>query len=211
MALKTLKWPLLFFCIVLHNCTDYNDDIQIYPIDSKLTPFLFDTSTWWAYKNTATLQTDTDMVVFAKRGYQNVGGSGSGRFTFLAWDMVFRNLKTKKESQYVVTKGSWWYAFLVKALLVDYTNQEVDSNDVNNYHRQMQLLDSMRINGKLYRNVRRVRVEEYPNSATNTYNQYFITDSIGIIRCDQYINGVNIGSRLLIDYRIKLAPIWYNP
>jgi hypothetical protein len=95
--------------------------------------------------------------------------------------------------------------------LVDYTHQEADSNNVNHFHRQMQLLDSMRINGRLYRNIRRVRVEEYPDSATNTYNQYFIADSIGIIRWDQYNKGVNTHSKFLIDYRIKLAPNWNSP
>lgn len=211
MVLKNLKWTLLICCTVFFNCTDYNDEIKVYPIDSKLTPFLFDTGSWWAYKNTATFQTDTDMVVFAKRGYQNAGGSGSGRYTFLAWNMGFKNLKTKKESYYIVTHGAWWYSFLEKALLVDYTHQEADSNNVNLFHRQMQLLDSMRINGRLYRNIRRVRVEEYPDSATNTYNQYFIADSIGIIRWDQYNKGVNTDSKFLIDYRIKLAPNWNSP
>jgi hypothetical protein len=30
--------------------------------------------------------------------------------------MVFKNLKTKKESQYIVTYRGWWYSFLEKAI-----------------------------------------------------------------------------------------------
>lgn len=201
MVLKPLKWPMLLFCFALLNCREENLNNSVFPIDAKMAPYLFDTGSWWAYKNKTTLQTDTDVVISAKR--RNIYKKSA---TILAWDMVFKNLKTKKESQYVVAYRGWWYSFLEKALLVDYTHQEADSNNVNHFHRQMQLLDSMRINGRLYRNIRRVRVEEYPDSATNTYNQYFIADSIGIIRWDQYNKGVNTHSKFLIDYRIKLAP-----
>lgn len=206
MVLKTLKWPMLLFCFAFINCREDNLNNSVFPIDAKMAPFLFDTGSWWAYENTTTLQTDTDMVVSANR--INIYKKST---TILAWNMVFKNLKTKKESQYVVAYRGWWYSFLKKALLVDYTDKIVDSNDINLYHRQMQLLDSMRVNGRLYRNVRRVRIEEYPDSATNTYNQYFIADSIGIVRWDQYNKGVNTGSKFLIDYRIKLAPNWNSP
>ncbi len=125
--------------------------------------------------------------------------------------MVFKNLTTQESQSYGIVYQGWWQKFLDKALMQGNSNLMVDSNSVIYYNQQMQLLDSMYINGKLYRNIRRVRIEEYSDSATNTYNQYFIADSIGIIRWDQYDNGINIGSKLLTDYRVKLAPVWYKP
>jgi hypothetical protein len=206
MVLKTLKWPVLFCYLTLLNCREDNLNISVFPIDTKMAPFLFDTGSLWIYKNATTLQTDTEIVVSAKR--MNIYKKGA---TLLCWNMIFKNLTTREERSYDIVYQGWWEKFQDKALMENNSNRIVDSNKVNYYSRQIQLLDSMYINGKLYRNIRRFRVEAYPDSAANTYNQYFIADSIGIIRWDQFNKGVNTGSKFLIDYRIKLAPNWNSP
>lgn len=109
---------------------------------------------------------------------------------------------------YEISQNDIWKSFMEKAILMIRDNQIPDSTNLLYHFREMERWENISLNGKLFRNLRRVRIEEYADSATNNYEQYYFADSVGIVEWEKYENGARVNHKKLLDYRVRLAPTW---
>lgn len=192
------------------SCKEVKDDLNVYPVSSEMARYLFDTGSYWIYTNPITLKNDTNRVFSAKKTWFNAGGPG-GRYQFLTWEISMKEMDNNDSMRLKIALNTIWQSFNEKAMLMIRNNQPPDSNQIFRHFREMEKWDKISLNGKQYRSVRRVRIEEFTDSVTNNYDQYYFADSVGIVQWEKYKNGVRVNHKMLLDYRVQFASIWYQP
>lgn len=192
------------------SCKEIKDDLKIYPISSEMAGYLFDTGSYWIYTNPITLKNDTNRVFSSKRAWFNAGGPG-GRFQFLTWKMSMKNMANNDSISFEIAQNTIWQSFNEKAILIINNHESPDSSIIYRHFREMEKWDRISLNGKQYRNLRKVRIEEFADSATSNYEQYYFADSVGIVEWEKYENGARVNHKKLLDYRVRLGSIWHKP
>ncbi len=192
--------------------TACNDDENVHAdvaITSEMSAYLFDINSEWVYEYPATHAKETAWVVSTKKIARPYRAGNTRGFIF-NWQMDIRNTGNGETNTTEVSAYGWWRTFQEKAFLRIGGDKIVDSNRIYYFYRNMENHDTFTVAGNQYKNVHRIQLMNAEDSITPDYEQYWIADSIGVIKWELYQNKKRVNTKNLISHKIKLAPVWYK-
>jgi hypothetical protein len=194
------------FILATISCKETEREFSIIPIDTEMSGYLFDSGSYWEYNLDNDTLTETQFLSGAVKNARSFGGSGSPGGFFLLWDMTITTSNSEIKN-YTISKNAFWIEFKEKMLLY---SGEPDTVHIRNYCAKKAIIDTFSVYGKLYRNVHLTEVYSEPGKKSNSFERYWLCDSIGIIKYEQYSSGIKIKSKSLKSYKIRLAPRWFE-
>jgi len=193
------------FILATISCKETESEFRIIPIDAEMSGYLFDTGSYWKYSLNNDTITETQFLSGAMKNARSFGGSGSGGY-FLIWDMSIKT-SNSETINYTITKNTLWFKYNEKMLL---HSGEPDTVHIRNYYAKKAILDTFTVNGKLYQKVQLTEVYSNLDKKSNSFERFWLYDSIGIIKYEQYSSGIKVKTKSLKSYKIRLAPRWFE-
>lgn len=176
-------------------------------LHSNLYPFLFDTGSYWVYKDTVTNMEDSMIVQSITKEIYNYphGGPGEGSpgdeeyfeiiyktfpSEYLSYDELARvAIGTTRPHDYGPTKY-----VSGKEVGLTYGGATVEA-----------VIDSMSVEGQMYHEVIRVKCLLHASSVLD-YHKFFYVDHIGVIKREDYLDTTLVGTRNLLRYNAVMKP-----
>jgi hypothetical protein len=191
--------------LTILSCKETESELRIIPIDTEMSGYLFDTGSYWEYNLDNDTLTETQFLSGAVKNAITFGGSGLGGYA-LMWDMSIKT-SNSETINYSIIYNALWFKYNEKMLL---RSGKVDTVNIFNHYAKIAILDTFTVNGKLYQKVQLTEVYSDLDKKSNTFERYWLCDSIGIIKWEQYSSGIKVKTKSLKSYKIRLAPRWFE-
>lgn len=205
------RYAIVAFTIVLLFSTCKKDEgtnatpttVQTYhgKINSNLYPYLFNTASYWIYKNTINNNLDSTVVkTISKNTYYlapSGHGSNPGDEEYFKIDYLSFPSQTVYSDHIIKTMISR----ALNSNAVTYISTNTVGNTIDNAKIEA-ILDTLSVEGKKYHHVTKMRIQA-TSYITQNYNFYYV-DSIGIIKKETRNGDTIIDTWNLIRYQANL-------
>jgi len=205
-CLNGVQWRMFFttiLCsILIFSCEPEGDTIPTTGIDKGLYPFLFDTGSYWVYKDSVTGSLDSTIVTSIDRKTILTptvpGGKPKTNSKTELFEIRYVSYPTNTKSfnmliGRVISEYDWWtgYRYLSGKQIGD----ESDYAKINN------VIDVLNVEGNEYKDVVKMRIRHQYDSSYLYY-----VDGVGLIKKQKIIRDTITETSNLLRYNTILRP-----
>lgn len=197
---------LLFFAIICTNCKKENNDERSdgyhYRINPSLYPFLFDTGSYWVYKNISTQAIDSIVLVNVNKNAVYVIPPPKPNYQGSLDQIDYCNFTYScfpSDSSF----DEQIFSLFISKCFTDgcYIYFEGTVGETSNYSKIVAVFDTIIVANQVYKNVVKMKFKLTLDSIDY---YYYYADSIGIVRKETAINDSIVVTKDLIRHNTQL-------